>query len=413
MTHSDQTFERCMKCTICNDYCPMLAVNPLFPGPKSAGPDGERYRLKDGRFYDNNLKYCLNCKRCELACPSGVHIADLVQLARLEKAPDYPCLRDVLLGNTDFVGKLAVPMSPLVNSALKMSFVQNLLDYSMGVDAHRIFPDYAKQRFVRWYKKEAAEQQAAYSQQVSYFHGCYVNYNYPRLGRDLVRVLNAVGVGVQLLEDECCCGVALLANGMKKKAARHAKTNLKAVRASLDKGLPVLATGSTCVLTLREEYPNVLGIDNSDVKEGITLATRWLWEAVEAGRIQLRFRPDYHKRIAYHAPCHLEKLGWSIYSTELLKRIPGVEFVMLDSACCGMSGTFGFKKEYYRYAQEVGEKLFKSIREAKPDLVATDCETCKWQIEMSTGFEVAHPISILADALDFRAMREEAGNKTQ
>ena len=396
----DQTFERCMKCTICNDYCPMLAVNPLFPGPKSAGPDGERYRLKDGRFFDNNLKYCLNCKRCELACPSGVHIADLVQLARLEKAPDYPRLRDALLGNTDLVGKAAVPVAPLVNSALKLGFVQNALDYTLGVDAHRTFPDYARQTFERWYRKEEVARQAAFPEQVSYFHGCYVNYNYPQLGRDLVRVLNAVGVGVQLLEGERCCGVALLANGMPKKALRHAQDNLKAIGLSLKQGLPVLTTGSTCTLTLREEYANVLGIDNSAVKEGITLATRWLWEAVEAGRVHLSFRPDYHKRIAYHAPCHLEKLGWSIYSTELLKLIPGVELVPLDSACCGMAGTFGFKKEYYHYAQAVGEKLFKSIREAKPDLVATDCETCKWQIEMSTGFEVAHPISILADALD-------------
>ena len=402
----DQTFERCMKCTICNDYCPMLAVNPLFPGPKSAGPDGERYRLKDGRFFDNNLKYCLNCKRCELACPSGVHIADLVQLARLEKAPTYPSLRNAMLGSTDLVGRLATTFAPLANGALKSEFVQDALDHSLGVDAHRTFPDYAEQTFVRWYKKEAADRQKSYPQQVSYFHGCYVNYNFPELGRDLVRVLNAVGVGVRLLERERCCGVALLANGMKKSALRHASANLKSIRASLAEDRPVLLTGSTCTLTLRDEYPNVLGVDNSDVKEGITLATRWLYEAVDAGRIKLVFRPDFARRIAYHAPCHLEKLGWTLYSTELLKMIPGVDFVMLDSACCGMAGTFGFKKEYYHYAQEVGEKLFKSIREAKPDIVATGCETCKWQIEMSTGFEVAHPISLLADALDLPATKE-------
>ena len=45
----------------------MMEVNPLYPGPKQAGPDGERYRLKDPAFFDNALKYCLNCKRCEVA----------------------------------------------------------------------------------------------------------------------------------------------------------------------------------------------------------------------------------------------------------------------------------------------------------------------------------------------------------
>lgn len=405
MSCPDPRFERCMKCTICNDYCPMLAVNPAFPGPKSAGPDGERYRLKDGRFYDNNLKYCLNCKRCEMACPSGVPIAELVQRARLEKAPDYPCFRDGMLASTDRVGWLATPFAPLVNAALRTGLVRQGLEAAMGLDAERRFPAYAYPTFTRWYRREAAREQARFPRQVCYFHGCYVNYNYPQLGRDLLRVLNAVGVGVRLLEGERCCGVAMLANGMQKSALRNARHNLAAIRKATAEGMPVLLTGSTCALTLREEYPNVLGVDNADVKESITLATRWLYEALEAGRISLVFKPDYRKTIAYHAPCHLEKLGWSIYTVGLLRQIPGVSLTVLDSACCGMAGTFGFKKEYTALSAQVGAKLFADIRSAGAELVVTDCETCKWQIEMSTGAQVAHPISVLAEALDVRATR--------
>ena len=36
-------------------------------------------------------------------------------------------------------------------------------------------------------------------------------------------------------------------------------------------------------------------------------------------------------------------------------------------------------------------------------MVATDCETCKWQIEMSAKVQVENPISIIADALDVEA----------
>lgn len=80
--------------------------------------------------------------------------------------------------------------------------------------------------------------------------------------------------------------------------------------------------------------------------------------------------------------------------------IPGVELTILSSACCGIAGTYGFKKENYPYSQKIGEALFNQIRCADADVVATDCETCKWQIEMSTGAKVENPISILADALD-------------
>ena len=89
-----------------------------------------------------------------------------------------------------------------------------------------------------------------------------------------------------------------------------------------------------------------------------------------------------------------------------MRMIPGVDFVMLDSQCCGISGTYGFKKENYPYSQKIGEGLFKQIESLQVDLVATDCETCKWQIEMSTGYQVKNPILILAEALDLEATRK-------
>ena len=32
--------------------------------------------------------------------------------------------------------------------------------------------------------------------------------------------------------------------------------------------------------------------------------------------------------------------------------------------------------------------------------MASDCETCKWQIDMSTDYTVINPISLLAEAID-------------
>ena len=50
--------------------------------------------------------------------------------------------------------------------------------------------------------------------------------------------------------------------------------------------------------------------------------------------------------------------------------------------------------------------LFKQIREVNPDSVATDCETCKWQIEMSAGYPVDNPVSLLAEAIDVEETRK-------
>lgn len=386
-----------------------MAVNPDYPGPKQAGPDGERYRLKDPGFFDEALKYCMNCKRCEVACPSNVKIGDIIQNARLEYSTRKPGLREFALANTDLMGTVATTVAPIVNETLKLSVVKNVMHGMLGIDKHRTFPAYSGEKFVTWFRKNAEQNQASYKKFVTYFHGCYANYNYPKLAKDFVKIMNAIGFGVHLMDKEKCCGVALISNGFKNKAMKQAKSNLECIRKAVFAGEPVLSTSSTCSFTIRDEYAHILGLDNSDVRDSIMLATRFIFRLVDEGKVRLVFRNDYRKRIAYHTPCHMEKLGWAIYSVSLMKMIPGVDFKMMDSQCCGIAGTYGFKKENYQYSQKIGEGLFRQISEIAPDIVATDCETCKWQIEMSTGAIVENPVSIIADALDVEATLKANG----
>ncbi|MFR8080296.1 MAG: anaerobic glycerol-3-phosphate dehydrogenase subunit GlpC [Odoribacter splanchnicus] len=395
---SDNNFEQCIKCTVCTVYCPVAAVNPDYPGPKQAGPDGERLRLKKFGFYDETLKYCINCKRCEVACPSNVKIGDIIQAARIKFSKKKPGVRDFILANTDLVGTLSTPVAPVVNATLGLKPVKAILDGVLKIDHRRTFPKYAFGTFESWYKKQVKEQ-LAFPKQVSYFHGCYVNYNYPQLGKDLVKVMNALGIGVRLLEKEKCCGVALISNGFIKQARKQADINIGSIRKSVvDKNIPVIATSSTCTFTIRDEYPHLLGVKNEDVREQVELATRYIYRLLSQETGQLEFRKDKKLRVAYHTPCHMEKLGWAYYSIELLKSIPNVELVLLDSQCCGIAGTYGFKKENYKTSQDIGNSLFKQIEESGVDYVVTDCETCKWQIEMS--FKCCkHPISVLAEML--------------
>lgn len=401
MNISENNFEQCLKCTVCTVYCPVAAVKPEYPGPKQAGPDGERLRLKKPAFFDESLKYCLNCKRCEVACPHDVRIGDIIQSARIKYSTKKPGLREMMLANTDFMGTVATTMAPVVNASLGLKPVKAILDSVMKIDAHRTFPKYASQKFETWYHRHAEADQAKYAHHVSFFHGCYINYNYPQLGKDFVRVMNALGYGVHLLDREKCCGVALISNGLIDQARHQAEINLDSVRKSAAKGMSVIGASSTCVFTMRDEYPHLLGIDNADVRNSINLATRFIFSLIDSGKAKIAFRLDYKLHLAYHTACHMEKMGWAIYSIEALRMIPGVKLTVLPSQCCGIAGTYGFKKENYPTSQAIGSTLFRKIEEIKPDYVVTDCETCKWQIEMSTSVSVKHPISILADALDF------------
>ena len=402
---SENNFEQCLKCAVCTAYCPVAAVNPAYPGPKQAGPDGERYRLKDATFFDESLKYCLNCKRCEVACPSGVRIGDIILKARIAHSQLKPSLRDRMLASTDFVGSMATLAAPVVNASISLKPAKAVLDGVIGIDKHGTFPRYTSQKFDTWFRRRARKAQEGYSKRVTFFHGCYINYNYPQLGKDFVAVMNALGYGVDLIDGEKCCGVAMIANNMIKQATKQAQANIDLMSRSVEKGQPVVGASSTCIFTMRDEYPHVLGVDNSDVRGSINLATRFIYQLVERGEVKLAFKSGYKARLAYHTACHMQKLGWAIYSTSLLRMIPGVELTVLDSQCCGIAGTYGFKKENYPYSQKIGSALFKQISEVGPDWVVTDCETCKMQIEMSTASRVKHPVTVLAEALDLEETR--------
>lgn len=402
---SGHELEQCLKCTICTAYCPVAAVEPAYAGPKQAGPDAERYRLKGDDFFEQNLKLCLNCKRCEVACPNGVKIADIIQAARIKHNTHAPSLRDRMLASTDFVGTLAHNFAPITNFALGLKPTKIVLDSVMKIDKHRTFPAYSFKTFESWFKHQA-ESQSLYPKHVSYFHGCYANYNYPKLGKDFVKIMNACGYGVRMLEKEKCCGVAMIANGMYNEVKKNGLINIRSMEKAIKGGDTILTTSSTCTFTMRDEYKELLGIDNSQVRDRLMLATRFIYREIEAGKIKLAFRKDFHRRLAYHSACHMEKMGWVHYSTELLRMIPGVELIMLESQCCGIAGTYGFKKENYKRSQEIGAGLFKNIQNCDPDAVITDCETCKWQIEMSTGYSVENPITTLADALDVDETRK-------
>ena len=395
----DNSFEMCTKCTICTEYCPVSEANSAFPGPKQSGPDGERLRLKDASYFDEALKYCTNCKRCEVVCPSGVLIGDVIQLARKKHGRKKFSFRDYVLSHTDVMGPVsATPLAHAVNAATGFKPIKLLLQSALGIPAERDLPRYATSTFRRWFRKNSRKKQEAHQEQIHLFHGCYINYNNPALGKDCVTVLNTLNVGVRLISGERCCGVPMIANGFYEDARKNARTNALAFQKISDRpDGTILIPSTTCAMTVRDEYPHVLKVDNSGWRSKVDLLTRYVHRLLEESR-ELSLNP-INMTVAYHTSCHMERLGWSGYSISLLRRIPGLTVKLLPQQCCGIAGTYGFKQEYYDTAQKIGSSLFAEIESTGVDLIITECETCRMQIAMSTGKQCEHPITMLARSL--------------
>ncbi len=390
------SFDHCIKCTLCTIYCPVAKGTHFFPGPKQSGPDAERLRIKNPHLVDASIKYCSNCKRCEISCPSQVKIADLIQSAKSRYFKKRISIRDYILSRMDLLGKSISPFSKIFNPLLKMMPIRYIMEKTAGIARYQNFPDFEERSFRERFYSEVRDQ-SHFDETVVYFPGCSVTSMDHSLGMDLIKVLNSMGVGISIPETKCC-GVPAIANSNIKKAKKNALYNISVLTKAIENSdKRIILTCSSGNLALKHEYAEFLGLDNSKIAEKIDYITTYLYK--KFGEAMPGLKP-VNFRAAYHSPCHLERMGAVMHTIDILKKIPGLELVILHSECCGMSGTYGFKKEYFEISKNIGAQLFKSIDGADPEYVITDCVTCKWQIENFTAYKVLHPVNVLAMALD-------------
>lgn len=391
------SFDHCLKCTVCTVYCPVARATHLFPGPKQSGPDTERLRIKDPFLVDVSLKYCSNCKRCEIACPSDVKIADIIQRARMQYLGKELRARDFILSRTDLMGSIATRASRFLNFFLRLFPVKFLLDHFFSISGKATLPEYKPETFKAWYKKNRSTQKN-FKEKVVYFHGCYVNYNNNDLGKAVINLINAMEIGVVTV-DEKCCGVPLIANSYLDKAKKNARFNIDILgKAVKDTNMKIVSASSSCMLALKHEYPGILALDTKPIAPHLEYITEFIHKRFELKGVPIM--SPLGLKAVYHAPCHLERMGGVIYTIGVLKMIPGLRLTVLHSECCGISGTYGFKKECSQICEDVGADLFSRLESLNPDIVVSDCETCKWQIEMNTKYKVAHPVELLAMAIE-------------
>jgi glycerol-3-phosphate dehydrogenase subunit C len=375
--------------------CPVSRVAPQFPGPKQAGPGAERFRSPGEPSVDKWIDLCIGCYLCDMACSSGVNISDLNLIAKAkyldEKGRPF---RDWLLTRTYLFSSLGSLFSPIANRLLKNRAIRWLADLFLKIDRRRDLPSYESPTFRQWFKAH----QFNGRQKVAYFYGCYTNTNEVDVAKASVEVLEANGFEVTL-PSQRCCGIPMLGNGDFKGARKMGLRNVPSLLNSVRSGLDIVFSSSSCGHMIKHEYSRLLNIPGSEkVAEHTFDLFEFLRNLREGGNLNTNFR-ELPLRAAYFAPCHLKSLGIGFPAFEILQLIPGLNVDYIAADCCGLGGTFGFKKEKYEISEEIGRDLAEAIDRLKPEIVLSDCEGCRMQIRHLTGLKVLHPVQILRDAL--------------
>jgi glycerol-3-phosphate dehydrogenase subunit C len=387
---SRATLDACVKCTICETACPVSAVTPLFSGPKFVGPQAERFR--NGESVDHSLDYCSSCGACTLACPQGVQIAELNSQARAVMKADHMPVRDQLITRTTLMGMMMTPVAPLANAALHNKPIRTIVEKVIGIHRDAPMPPAQTQTLQGWLKKRKARALAPTRGPVVFFHGCAGGYFEVETSKKSIEVLEYLGYEV-IVPKQGCCGLAQQSNGLFDQASAAVLKLCDELR-SAGKDLTIISSSGSCTGMLKHEAHEIMGVSDDKLKD---VATRirdmmeFLLDLHDAGELPTDFQA-IDMTVPYHAPCQLKSQGMGQPAVEVLKLIPGLTIVESGAVCCGIAGTYGLKKEKYEVAQAVGKPLFDMVKRTNPDLALCDTETCRWQIEQSSGVKTEHPI---------------------
>src|SRR5947209_19323195 len=178
--------------------------------------------------------------------------------------------RDRLLTSTDKVGKLAtIPVVvKVVNKANVMPSARKVMEKVLGVAAKAELPPYAGERFLdhpapslQWPIRNGARTPG----KVAIFTTCYVNYNEPGIGHDLLKLLEHNEIPYELVEKESCCGMPKLELGDLEGVAEHKEANIPVLAQYARDGWAIVTAVPSCTLMYKQELPLMFPGD-ADVK---------------------------------------------------------------------------------------------------------------------------------------------------
>jgi Fe-S oxidoreductase len=275
-----------------------------------------------------------------------------------------------------------------------------ILDRFFGIHRNRQLPPFARETFTRWFARRNGGPRAGTRGPVVFFHDTYTTYNYPDLGKAAVKVLEAAGFEVILAEKKCC-GRPLISKGLVRRAAENAAYNVDRLSRYAERGIPIVGLEPSCILTFRDEYPDLLDDPRAArLAKGVLLIEEFLLGLHERGELRLPFASGA-RHILLHGHCHQKALVGSSPSLQVLRLLPGARVEEVDSGCCGMAGSFGYEKEHYEMSLAIGNRrLFPAIKAKGPECeVVAAGVSCRQQIAHGTGRRARHLVEVLADAL--------------
>jgi glycolate oxidase iron-sulfur subunit len=386
---------QCVQCGFCLSSCPTYEVTHL----EEHGPRG---RILGMRLADSgelslddpdlaaSLETCVQCRACELVCPSLVEFGSLIETARTELAVRRPPRG--LRGLAHRVGFFALARRPL----LRLGVAGLAVLQALRLD--RVLPDRMRPArrvrlgdLRRGYRTPAASDARATRGDAFVFRGCVMDQMFREVHQAVADVLGAVGFSPRFEPAPPCCGALHVHAGREHEAHALARQTIAAYVGTEG---PIVVDSAGCGAAMKE-YGQLL-----DTPEAHAFSARVvdLSEVVTPQEVAERATP-VPLQLAYQAPCHLKNVQRAGDAPlTLLRAIPGLRLIEPDDEhlCCGSGGIYSIEQP--AFGDALLAKKDASLHRTGARGVVSGNPGCAMQIARA-GWEIHHPAQLLARAL--------------
>ena len=239
---------------------------------------------------------------------------------------------------------------------------------------------------------------------VTLFATCMVDQMAPSVGESTVEVLEHLGLQVNFVNDQTCCGQPAFNSGFRSESLPVAQRFLELFE-RVDG--PIIVPSGSCAAMVRNFYRDLFRHDQNLVERARTLSER-LYEFTEF--IDRFFGSDaivgtHDVRATYHKCCHLlREIGIDEQPLKMLSNIEGLNMIPMNRAdvCCGFGGSFSVKMPDISTAI-LDEKL-DNIESTEASRVVAGDIGCIYQIQgglrrRGSSIEVVHIAQILSESI--------------
>ena len=413
----ERIFDICHGCRRCVSLCGSFpTLFDLVDESKTMEVDGV-----DKKDYWKVVDQCYMCDLCYLTkcpyVPTHEFNLDFPHTMLRAKAIKFKKgevgMGERFLSSTDVTGSFAgIPIvSQVVNAVNHTKPARAVMETALGVDKDAWLPDFASKKFRSSAAKSAdfpIKDGEKTPGKVAIYATCYINYNEPGIGHDLLKILAHNEVPYVIVEKESCCGMPKLELGDLDSVKHSKDSNIPVLTKYAKDGFAILSAVPSCTLMFKQEIPLMFPGDADVVlvKESMWDPFEYLMARKRDGLLKVDFSVELGK-ISYQIPCHgrVQQIGKK--TEEMLKMVPGTS-VHTHERCSGHAGTFGVKKATHLQAMKIGKPLFKAMANHKdgglPDVISSDCPLGGHHI--AQGFEVndlgavpqKHPLTLIREA---------------